>query len=216
MNLFSPNNRWNLALALVAGNGLLLAPPGTLFRATGALLVLLLPGIALAEVLWLTGDRLLRWVVGAGLSYALMVLLGLLLHYWPGAVTPMMVWLTFNLISLLGLAWLVTRSGRTSLPWPGRIAVALLLIVLVGAVFRLVNVGYSEFDGDEIKALLPAAMAIEGEPAALFENRKKGPGEILVPLLVWRLTGLVTEQTARLPFAIAGLRGDRCYLSIGP
>ena len=56
-----------VAAALLAGNLLLLvAPPGPA-RTAGALM-LVLPGLALAEVLLSNTPRLLRWTVGAGLG----------------------------------------------------------------------------------------------------------------------------------------------------
>jgi 4-amino-4-deoxy-L-arabinose transferase-like glycosyltransferase len=80
----------------------------------------------------------------------------------------------------------------------------LLLIFLLAAIFRFASLGYSEFQGDEALAMISAAEAIEGHPDALF-LRGKGPGEVLLPMMVWRLTGTIDEGIARLPFAIAGL-----------
>jgi hypothetical protein len=131
--------------------------------------------VVIAEALWLDDDWLLRWGIGTGVGYVLMVLVGLLLHYWPGPVTLWMVIFFFNLITLLGLGWLVTQLANTGqLPVSGWALAGLLLILLIGAAFRFINLGYSEFDGDEIKALVPAAEAIEGHPEALFDQRKKG------------------------------------------
>jgi 4-amino-4-deoxy-L-arabinose transferase-like glycosyltransferase len=193
-------------LMFVTGNGLLLAPDGSLLKGVGALLVLLLPGLVIAWILRLGHDRLLRWSIGLGLGYALMVLLGLLLHYWPGPLAVWMVLGLFNLLTLLGLSWLVLKPEPESLTGrPGWVLPSLIVILLVAGAFRFINLGYSEFDGDETKAMIPAAEAIEGQAGALFDQRKKGPGEILVPMLIWRLSGLVTESLARWPFAVAGL-----------
>ena len=73
-----------VAAALLAGNCLLLvAPPGPM-RTAGALLTLVLPGLALAEALLSDTSRLLRWTVGAGLGYAFIIGAGLALAYLPG------------------------------------------------------------------------------------------------------------------------------------
>ena len=52
--------------------------------------------------------------------------------------------------------------------------------------------------------MISAAETLEGHSDALF-LRGKGPGEVLLPMALWRLTGTVNELIARLPFAIAGL-----------
>ncbi|GAB4433566.1 MAG: hypothetical protein Kow0031_15180 [Anaerolineae bacterium] len=195
-----------LGVIFLAGNGLLLAPDGSLLKGVGALLVLLLPGLVIAQLLRLGDDWLFRGGVGLGLSYALMILLGMLLHYWPGPITGWMVAGLFNLMSLCGLGWLGAKSRPEEMNGPpGWVKLSLAAILLVASGLYFINLGYSEFDGDETKALFPAAEAIEGRADALFYQRKKGPGEILPPMLVWRLTTLINEPVARLPFAVAGL-----------
>ena len=52
---------------------------------------------------------------------------------------------------------------------------------------------------------MPAARVLAGDPDALMLGRKKGPAEILLPMLPWRLTETTDEASARLPFALAGL-----------
>jgi hypothetical protein len=73
---------------------------------------------------------------------------------------------------------------------------------------------YSEFQGDEALAMIFAAEAIEGHEDALF-LRGKGPGEILLPLALWRLTGPISEGLARIPFVIAGMAGIITIYLIG-
>ena len=80
----------------------------------------------------------------------------------------------------------------------------LLLILLISLLLRGVNLGYSEFQGDESLAMISAAESLEGHEDALF-LRAKGPGEVLLPMALWRLTGTTNESIARLPFALAGL-----------
>ena len=200
----------SVLVVLLAGNALLLAPAGGWWRLIGALVLLLLPGLVWAERLGLAADRAWRWTLGLGLSYVLFMLLGLLLHYLPGGIPLWAVVVALDGLTLGAWLWPAPALDLTpkALPLaPGAAVVGLTAIVLTAALFRFTALGYSEFQGDEVKALVPAAEAIEGREAALFDGRKKGPGEILVPLMVWRLTGLVTELGVRLPFAIAGLMG---------
>ena len=80
----------------------------------------------------------------------------------------------------------------------------LSLVLATGILLRATSLGYSEFQGDEALAMISAAEALEGHEDALF-LRSKGPGEVLLPMALWRLTGVINEATARLPFTIASL-----------
>lgn len=207
--IWSPNVGWLFILLL--GHALLLAPAGSWPRSMGALDLLFLPGLIWAERLGLVPDRARRWTLGLGLSYVLLMLVGLLLHYWPGGIPLWAVVIALDSLSLG--AWLWPNPGRQggpppslSLPRTRATTLAVLTAILLGAaLFRFTELGYSEFQGDEVKALVPAAEALEGREQAFIDVRKKGPGEILAPLMVWRLTGLVNELSVRLPFAVAGM-----------
>ncbi len=194
-----------VAAALLAGNCLLLvAPPGPI-RSAGALLTLVLPGLALAEVLLSGASRLLRWTVGAGLGYAFIIVTGLALAYLPGPLSRWGVLVLADGLSLL-LVMILLRSGkRVASRGGGSRLIPLVMILLVAGVFRFASLGYSEFQGDEVKAMMPAARVLEGDPDALTLGRKKGPTEILLPMLPWRLAETTDETSARLPFALAGL-----------
>src|SRR5690606_13133833 len=74
-------------------------------------------------------------------------------------------------------------------------------IVALAATFRLVYLGYSHFQGDEIKAQYPADA---GFPDFLFAQRK-GPGQFLVTALVRIVSGGYDEVVTRLPFALASI-----------
>jgi len=195
-------------VCLVLANGLLLMPEGSLLRMAAAMTLLLLPGLAWAEILLPTTGRLVRWSIGAGLGYTLAILAGLLLHYIPGPISLWQELVTLDTLALIPLLLQIAAPRHPSAPVDKERMVyiaALLAVLLLAGLFRFAYLGYSEFQGDEIKALMPAAGALQGQPNALFEDRKKGPAEILLPMMVWRLTGTLDESTARLPFAVAGL-----------
>src|SRR5262245_56273437 len=52
--------------------------------------------------------------------------------------------------------------------------------------------------------MISAAEALEGHEDALF-LRSKGPGELLLPMALWRLSGTTNEAISRLPFTVASL-----------
>ena len=194
-----------VAAALIAGNCLLLvAPPGPM-RTAGALLTLVLPGLALAEVLLSNTSRLLRWTVGAGLGYAFIIGAGLALPYLPGPLSRWGVLVLADGLSLLLIVILLRSGKRAESHGDGSRLIPLVMILLVAGLFRFASLGYSEFQGDEVKAMMPAARVLAGDPDALMLERKKGPAEILLPMLPWRLAETTDEASARLPFALAGL-----------
>ena len=192
-----------LLIVLATANGLLLAPAGSPPRVAGALILLLLPGLAWARRLLPKLDHLTRSITGAGLSYTIAMVVGLMLHYLPG---PIPIWA--ELAALNGLALIpILMVGDTANQEPlklGRAARWLVAILLLALAFRFIGLGYSEFQGDEALAMITAAEALEGHQDAFF-LRGKGPGEALLPMALWRLTGTINETIARLPFTIAGL-----------
>jgi hypothetical protein len=95
-----------------------------------------------------------------------------------------------------------------------RHALALVLLVAVAAFFRFTWLGYSEFQGDEARAVLMAhQMGRSGSPEVLMLH-KKGPIEVLLPAASVRW-GDLSERSARLPFAIAGLLGILAAFGLG-
>lgn len=163
----------------------------------------------------------LLYAVGTG--YSNLVILMLLVHYLPGPVAfwqtllafdgvTMLLWLLLFVRPVPVQAWLVedvalaappplTNKVKWSRGWVVAGGVALLLI---GGFFRVSNLGYAEFQGDEARATLRAAAVIQGYDDVLFIH-KKGPTEILLPTVLYSLSGHLTETTARLPFALANL-----------
>ena len=225
---------WAL-LAAVILHGLVLAPLPLTVRGLAALLLTgLIPGALLVE--WLVGgdaaapldawERSL-YSVGAGVCVVVVTMLGL--SYLPG---PILAWQTLAAFDALILALAVAIAVRPPHPaaaappnattmWPPvgdgaprRWWIAgLITLALVAGGLRLPNLGYSEFQGDETRALLRTAEAIQGYGDALMTH-KKGPGEILLPAPTYVLLGHIDEATARLPFTLVNLTGLAaiCYL----
>ncbi len=79
-----------------------------------------------------------------------------------------------------------------------------LLVLIAGAVLRLLFLGTSEFEGDEARAMLLAQGAMFGQDELPLLH-KKGPVELLIPLGPMVLTGHTNELVTRLPLAIASL-----------
>jgi 4-amino-4-deoxy-L-arabinose transferase-like glycosyltransferase len=84
------------------------------------------------------------------------------------------------------------------------VLIGLLLLLAASAWLRLANLGYSDYQGDEIKALAAPA---EGQSMLefLFEQ-KKGPVQFLASsLLRFALPEYSNRFLTRLPFALAGI-----------
>ena len=90
----------------------------------------------------------------------------------------------------------------------------MITLLVAGAIFRFVGLGYSDYQGDEARAALRAAAVLQGYEDVLMLH-KKGPTEILLPTLIYTLTGHLTEATARLPFAIANFLGLFATFALG-
>jgi lipid-A-disaccharide synthase-like uncharacterized protein len=202
----APSLLWAVALAVL----LIARAPG--LAAVGAwLLTIALPGYLAGRVVlgrWPRLTQLERWLLSLGLGYAICLVSTLLLHYLPGPLTRRTALIGYNglvLCLLLHLViWLADEvAGWYELPrlgWANGLLV-LGLVALV-AVPRLVNLGYAEFQGDEVAVLHKAAAAIQGREDALFLH-KKGPAEILLPMASYALARRTSELAARLPFALA-------------
>jgi hypothetical protein len=214
---------WSVAVA--AGAHLLLWSEQPLLLPAIAALVLagLLPGALLVEALFAHSSSppnlAERTLYAIASGYGVMVMVMLLVSYLPGGVSRWQTLLAFDLtlLLLLCVVWWQRRNARnqpTQLenqrirvdpPHPRPIFIAaFVLLLLVGGFLRLSNLGYSEFQGDEARAALRAAAVIQGYEDVLLIH-KKGPTEILLPTVIYSLTGHLTEATARLPFALAGL-----------
>jgi len=180
----------------------------------------------LALRLLLADDRSLdgveRALLASGLACVSLVVGTLILHLLPGPLGRTQVLLFYDLL-IAGLVGMAVRGGvstglanwwrlpRTR-PWP--MAGGLLMVALVAAPFRLLNLGYSEFQGDEAKVLIKAAAVIQGIEGALFLH-KKGPAEILITALPYAVAGRMSEAPARLPFALANMGGVLALWMVG-
>mgnify|MGYP003347404023 CR=1 FL=1 len=82
--------------------------------------------------------------------------------------------------------------------------VLLLAIILISAILRLTNLGYSDFQGDEIKALF-----LPDSGQNIWEyllDQRKGPLQFLITFGLKFIDPLYQNQLLlRLPFAIAGI-----------
>jgi 4-amino-4-deoxy-L-arabinose transferase-like glycosyltransferase len=233
MNLALSSRRAQLvALILTAliAHALILAPLPLLLRAIATLILTgFLPGLLLVE--WLVGDRpasrldlweRVLYSIGAGAS--IIVITMLLLSYRPGPLLRWQTFAAFDLILII-LALGVILRPQVSLNEPsatdnlatewtpvwttvprGWFWVGFITLALVAAFLRLPNLDYSEFQGDETRALLRTAEMIQGYDDALMTH-KKGPAEILLPASIYSLVDRINEVTARLPFGLLNLTG---------
>jgi len=76
------------------------------------------------------------------------------------------------------------------------------VVLGIGALLRLWNLGYANFQGDEVKALFPAD-GVDDLNAFLFDQRK-GPLQFLVTFVIHLVDPQYSSEfVARLPFALA-------------
>jgi len=222
------NSLFTLLALLVLAHSVLVLPLPFPVQAIGILLFTgLLPGLLWVELLVgrssaaPTMAEYLLYAIGIG--YSNMVILMLLVHYLPGPVAFWQTLLAFDgVTALLWLflfvrstpmqAWLADDAGLAApttladkVKWSrGWLVAGGVALLLIGGFFRVSNLGYAEFQGDEARAALRAAAVIQGYDDVLFIH-KKGPTEILLPTVLYSLSGHLTETTARLPFALANL-----------
>ncbi|MEN6479703.1 MAG: glycosyltransferase family 39 protein, partial [Anaerolineales bacterium] len=204
---------WLFVLLCAVGvsvcSAVLLAVPWPSPKAVAALVLdVLLPGLLLYRVIFRRGsDHTIveAALIALGLGYALSEVVTLGLHYVPGTLTRRLSLGVYDalLILLLGanLLWPYASRVRKLQRREGLTVVALLV---VAALFRLVNLSYSEFQGDEVAVVHKAAAAIQGRDDVLFLHRK-GPAEILLVLLPYAQGMALNEWGARLPFALANV-----------
>jgi hypothetical protein len=188
------------------------------------LLGIALPGLLLVARLMFTSRpaalEFTLYSIGAG--YGLLTLLLWALAALPGGLAGDRLLIALNVMNVI-LALAVIRGARRSppaalpdtLPPPDRATwLALGIVLALAAGLRLPNLGYSDFQGDEARALLRAAETIQGYESSLLIH-KKGPVEILLPTAIYAVQGSITEAQARLPFALANLAGVAAIFALG-
>jgi len=213
-------------LTILAAYTVLLADVAYGVQALAALLLCgLLPGGLLVDLAVgrsaAPPTRAERAALAIGMGYVALVFGMLLLSYLPGPLDTWQVHAGYGALAavLLALIWHRDRvrehpPGRVigdgieadfpARPTVMRTVAAVALVIVLGSLLRLGNAGYAEFHGDEARAVLRAAATIQGYEDVLFLH-KKGPAEILLPAAEFALAGRVTEATARLPYALAGM-----------
>ncbi|MBC7249916.1 MAG: glycosyltransferase family 39 protein, partial [Anaerolineae bacterium] len=211
-----------LELWIVAGtilaNAVILFTSYTPLRYGAALLLLcVLPGLALqVRQVRRTLALLETTALSVGAGFAVTAPLTLLLHYWPGKMSLGLALAAYDLLILLLLGWGVYLTPSTLRPSSllpkgeekgkvgGKVLLVLAALLILAAFYRLTNLDYAEFQGDEARVMMHAAQAIEGQEDALFKQHK-GPLEALLPMGFWLLTGTINEAQARFPFALMSL-----------
>lgn len=229
------NYRFLLTIVVTSllAHALLWLAPWPLVQAIAALLIAtVLPGVVLVEALLMRDparpDPLVRGLLALGAGFGCTTVVMLLLSYIPGPLSGWQALVAFDGGVVVGCGWVAvggrvssvecqvsSREGRTSGGtdfWP--VLIFLLVLTLVGGFLRVGNLGYAEFQGDEVRATLRAAAVLQGYDDVLWLHRK-GPVEILVPTAIYALTGELTEAGARLPFAVANVAGLLAIFALG-
>ncbi|HXV44913.1 MAG TPA: glycosyltransferase family 39 protein, partial [Anaerolineae bacterium] len=179
----------------------------------GLALIAFLPGYALLLALWppsaepsLTGPE--QWLIAVPISYSLTITLFLFMVF---ARLPLTLFSVAGGLTALTLLFTFIAWRSSPLPSPSSSPylhppyyLLPFLAILLSSLFRLVNIHYSDYQGDEADILLRAVSLGSGHLEAILTH-SKGPGEILLLNAIGALTGRFDEQAARLPFSLAGV-----------
>ncbi len=107
-------------------------------------------------------DWLERILYSTAAAFTIMVTVMLLVSYLPGGPTQLPTLFAFDAISLVLFGWVWWR-GRRMTPgapvWPFDIDrrwfwAGVITLLVAGAIFRFVGLGYSDYQGDEARAAL--------------------------------------------------------------
>lgn len=200
---------FTVALAAVANVAILLVDDFLWQFAFGLILLCLLPGFMLVRILFSPSelpDLLERIVLSGGAGYCFLILVALGIHYLPGSITPHLALLVYDALIVLLSIFCLRRTGGKSISPSKNVIFQIFLLLAIASFFRFTHLGYSEFQGDEARAILRAAEIIRGWDDVLFLH-KKGPVEILIPAIFYSLSSRTNEFVARFPFALANLVG---------
>ena len=157
--------------------------------------------------------------VALGLNFVITPFVALSLAYLPGPMTKESLLVAIWVVTVAPVIWnwfhresetlpygLEGNEAETAnaRPWWKSTWLWLIIVLLLAAGLRLINLDYSEFQGDEAAVLVKSARIIVGEEGVIFQH-KKGPVELLLTMAGWRLTGITSEWMARLAFAWASI-----------
>ena len=204
------------AIALAANAAIALAPHLGARSAAIWILAGAVPGVLTARIALRDEERWIDWIVlAAGMGYAWLVGGMLIVSYLPIPLSRLPVLAAYDLITVTLLALQPAPGSAVQRRWPPRgQMLAVGALALVAVTLRLWNLGYSEFQGDEVKVLQKAAALIIGRDEALFVH-KKGPAEILLSTHAYAASRLTTEFAARFPFALASTLGALGIYAVG-
>lgn len=205
------------AAAVVAANlAIALAPQLGVRSAAIWILAGAIPGVLTARLALRDEESWITWIVlAAGMGYAWLVGGMLIFSYLPIPLSRLPVLAAHDLIAVGLLAVQPASGAAVRRRWPPKEQLlALGTLALLTVFLRIWNLGYSEFQGDEVKVLQKAAALILGRDEALFVH-KKGPAEILLSTHAYAVSRLTTEFAARLPFALASILGALGIYAIG-
>lgn len=219
------------ATALILAVVVWVAPSHLVRYSLSFALLWLLPGLSWALLIPRhTLDRAEWLTVGLGLNFVVTPVTTLLATYFPGPLTrALLVVAMLGVIGLpIALSLLMHPKRRSTTVSEARRVIGgvrnhisilttqhplwrggwawLLVAVMVAVGLRIVNLNYSEFQGDEAKVMVRAAYALEGDETIVFQH-KKGPTQLTLVMPGWRLAGVTNEWMARLPFAWASILG---------
>ena len=212
------------AVAALA-NALVLAAPGATLKLIGGLLLFcLLPGYLIVTAL-LPGARPRSWwaeverlVLGVGASFALSVLAMLVLQWVPGQISVGRVLLANDLLVIVGIAALVVGSGQphraaptaddqrgdAEEPMPRLVILGLVAVLVLGGALRTIDLGYSEFQDDEIDITQVALQVVLGDPSVVLEDTR-GPARTMLVTAFFLYTDRVGEIDVRAASAAASV-----------
>lgn len=196
-----------LALGLTLAHLALGAPLPALARGIAALTILWAPGWLLTlALLDHERDQTARFVLGlcGALALQVLILLAGALAGVPLGGTGLIVICDGLTLSAAILYMRGQAAGRPAPRFSPRVGTTLALVLLLAAALRLPTLGGAELHDDEASVLIAATRVVAGNGEILL-TQLKGPAQILMPAGPLALTGQLTEQTARLPFAAAGL-----------
>jgi hypothetical protein len=160
-----------------------------------------------------TWDGLDTAMLGACLAIIAILLIAGLVTALPGPITGQGL-AVVSLLSCFALGAVAFRQRAHGRSIAASTFGHLALLVLVAGSLRLVDLGYSEFQGDEASILHRASAIVQDVNEAVLAHRK-GPGEILVAAYFGQLVGRVTEADARFPFAIASVMSVLAIYAVG-